>query len=228
MPPDAPVLAEPIQLAIVDDHAFAREGIASMLQACTEVSVSGLFSNGLSAVAHAREARPQVMLMDISMPILDGVKAMAMIRAGGLETRVIAWTAHEDSRLVREMLDHGAQGYLFKSASLPELLQAICTVMRGERHLPVEAERLLLQARSRLSGDRLSPRERQVLCLIAEGMSTQSIACRLDLKPRTVDGHRRKLAQRLGFQNVALLTRYAIAEGIISPGLDLGEEAQRS
>ncbi len=212
-------------ILLADDHAILRQGLASLLSAHAGLSVVGEAADGRSAVAVARELAPDVVLMDVSMPDLNGIDATRQMTTTNPEVKVIALSAHGDCRYASEMLRAGAKGYLLKDGIFEELVTAIRTVMNGQPYLSSQVAGALVEDYVQGSDGRasvffrLSPREREVLQLMAEGRATKEIAIDLHVSVKTVETHRRQIMEKLNLFSVAELTKYAIGEGLTSVSL---------
>lgn len=203
-------------IIIVDDHRVFHHGISQALEATGEFTVTARADNGAQAVSLAEKSVPDLILMDISMPDLNGMEATRRILAIHPKIRIIALSMHTEKIYVKGMLDAGASGYVLKSCSFKELLTAIKAALDGHIYVSPEITHLLVgDSPDRLS--RLTPREKQVLVHIAEGRSSRETAEIMKLSVKTIDIHRRNLKSRLGIRTVAGLTRYALANGLISP-----------
>jgi DNA-binding NarL/FixJ family response regulator len=203
-------------IIIVDDHRVFHPGISQALEATGEFTVTARAANGAEAVSLAEKSVPNLILMDISMPDLNGMEATRRILAIHPKIRIIALSMHTEKIYVKGMLNAGASGYVLKSCSFKELLTAIKAALDGHVYVSPEITHLLVGD----SPDRLScltPREKQILVYIAEGHSTRETAEILKLSVKTIDIHRRNLRSKLGIQTVAGLTRYALAKGLIPP-----------
>ncbi|EMS81214.1 response regulator [Desulfotignum phosphitoxidans] len=203
-------------IIIVDDHRVFHHGISQALEATGEFTVTARAANGIQAVSLAEKSVPDLILMDISMPDLNGMEATRRILAIHPKIRIIALSMHTEKIYVKGMLNAGASGYVLKSCSFKELLTAIKAGLDGHVYVSPEITHLLVGD----SPDRLScltPREKQILVYIAEGHSTRETAEILKLSAKTIDIHRRNLRSKLGIQTVAGLTRYALAKGLIPP-----------
>ena len=206
-----------IRILLADDHKIFRDGLRPLLEKLPGAEVVGEAQDGQEAVAHARELSPDVVIMDISMPGLNGIEATRQILAGRPETRVVVLSMHADRRYVLETLRAGAKGYLLKDCAFDELALAIEQVVAGEIHLARQISDGVIQDYIRMARQgqdgafsRLSPREREVLQLIAEGETTKAIADRLCLSVKTIESHRRQLMDKFDLHSVAELTKYAI------------------
>jgi two-component system NarL family response regulator len=208
-----------VRVVIVEDQRIVRELLSAMLTGEPNITVVGQADNGREALELAERLRPDILLLDIALPDLDGIAVMQILRSRRPETRVIALSIHDEARLVEGMIDAGASGYVLKSAAMDELRQAIRAVAQGEtyvsselRHPPPAAD--TLRAAQAASG--LGRRERQVLALLAEGKHSSAIARQLGISVATVDVHRRNIMRKLGLHTIAELTKFAIREGLTS------------
>jgi two-component system response regulator NreC len=216
------------RVLICEDHALFREGLRAILSAQPQLEVVGDARDGNEAVQHAKQLRPDVILMDIEMPELSGLEATRRIRRAVPSSRVLMLTLYDDEEVVAECLEAGAAGYLLKDSPSSQLVYAIETVQRGQRYLsPRVLSRVVPEdGRQRkpvkTSFDLLTSREREVLRLLAEGSSVKQIALRLSLSVKTVDVHKSNLMRKLDLHDRAELVKYAIRRKLIrlpSPGL---------
>ena len=211
----------PIRVLLADDHDVVRSGLKMLLEQEGDIEVVGDAANGQAAVELARKMRPHVVVMDISMPDLTGTAATRRIRKEAKGVKVLALSAHTDRRFVSDMLEAGANGYLPKSCAAEELVNAIREIHSGGTYLSpkiagVVVERFV-KARPRpwdSAKEDLTPREREVLQLIAEGKSSKEIGAAFHISARTVETHRQRIMAKLGIRTVAGLTKYAIREGL--------------
>lgn len=212
-----------ISLILADDHAVVRSGLRMLLEAQPDIEIKAEAESGKEAVTLVRSLQPDVILMDIQMPDLNGIEATKRIKKLAPETAVLALTMHEDEQYFFEMLHAGASGYVPKRAAPDELVTAIRTVARGEVFLyPTLATRLVQDYLKRADADEkpgiyseLTPREQEVLVLIAEGMTNAEIADKLVISTKTVDRHRENLMRKLNMHNRIDLVKYAIRTGLI-------------
>ncbi len=211
-----------MRVLLADDHRMMRDGLRAVLEK-DGVEVVGEAANGREAVEQALALTPDVVVMDIAMPELNGIDATRRIVTGRPSTKVLALSMSADRRYVTAMLEAGASGYLLKNAASDELLRALEVVMRGETYLSpsiagdVVGRATVQGSPSSLRAEKqLTPRERQVLQLLAEGKSSKEIAMALHIALPTVETHRRQLAAKLNLRTIAELTKYAIREGITS------------
>ncbi|MAT97343.1 MAG: DNA-binding response regulator [Anaerolineaceae bacterium] len=213
-----------IKLILADDHAVVRSGLRMLLQAQPDMEIVGEAESGVQALAQVRSLQPDVILMDIQMPGMNGIEATRQIKEAYADTAVLALTMHEDDQYFFEMLQAGASGYLPKRAAPDELVRAIRTVSRGEVFLyPSLATRLV---QSYVGGDAgedsvalvsdLTPREKEVLVLIAEGLTNPEIADQLVISVKTVDRHRENIMRKLNLHSRIELVKYALRHGLIA------------
>jgi DNA-binding NarL/FixJ family response regulator len=217
-----------VNILLADDHQLMRQGLAALLSKEPELQIIGDASDGRTAVTLAKQHSPDIVLMDITMPDLNGIEATRQITAASPRTRVIGLSAHTDLRNAGEMLRAGAKGYLIKDGVIDEIIVAIKSVMAGNIYLSPKVAGVLKyndpnntdpNVKTVTAFVRLSPREREVLQLMAEGRATKEIAADLKVSVKTVETHRRQIMEKLNLFSVAELTKYAIGEGITSPGL---------
>lgn len=206
-----------IRIVLADDHAMIRQGLKLVLE--TEgFDVAGEASNGAEAVELCQKVRPDVAVLDISMPLLNGIDAARQILKHQPGAKIILLTAHTHERYAVESLRHGVTGYLLKENAADELVQAVRAVGRGAVYVTSGVSRSLahaLSGKSDDSADLLSSRERQVLQLIAEGRNMKEIGALLGVSSRTADSHRTKIMKKLELSDTASLVRYAISIGLV-------------
>lgn len=215
-----------IKLVLADDHAVVRSGLRMLLQAQPDMEIVGEAESGAQALAQVKSLQPDVILMDIQMPGMNGIEATRQIKEAYANTAVLALTMHEDDQYFFEMLQAGASGYLPKRAAPDELVRAIRTVSRGDVFLyPSLATRLVQSYVGGEAGDDsvalvsdLTPREKEVLVLIAEGLTNPEIAEQLVISIKTVDRHRENIMRKLNLHNRIELVKYALRQGLIGLG----------
>ena len=211
-------------ILLADDHVILREGLRAQLNGVEGMQVVGEAGDGRQAVKLAEKIKPDVVVLDISMPLLNGIEATRQIRKAVPKTRIIMLSMHSDRQYITEALKAGASGYILKKESLKELVGAINSVLKGKIYLFPDVEDTVLSdyvtqlqsANSATSSSLLSNREREVLQLIAEGRTSKDIARALYVSPTTVDTHRKNIMKKLGIHTTAGLVKYAIQHGIIS------------
>lgn len=212
-----------IRILLVEDHALVRAGMKALLQKIEGTEVVADMGDGLEAVKYVQTDTPDLILMDIAMPGLNGLDATARIVKESPTTRVILLSMHANEEYLQQALQVGASGYLLKGAELAELELAIRTVAKGERYLTSAVAKYAIEAyREKTEGPigplaKLSMRQREILQLIAEGQTTKDIAQRLSLSVKTVETHRSQLMERLEIHDVPGLVRFAIRVGLIQP-----------
>lgn len=213
-----------ITVLLADDHQLVREGFRSMVKNERDIEVVGEAETGREAIALVKKLRPAVVVMDIAMPLLNGLEATRQIRKSFPDTKVIILSAHNDDAYVEKVMELGAAGFLLKQGSSQNLAAAIREVQKGGTFFsPDVTKRLRRQDQQsqdregnfKKKNNRLSSREMEVLQLIAEGKPNKQVAVELGVSFKTVDKHRQHLMSKLDIHDVAGLTRYAIVEGII-------------
>ncbi len=207
-----------IRILIADDHGVVRAGLRALLNVESDIEVVGEAENGMQVLALARSLQPDVVLLDISMPGLDGLQALRRLHEQTPQPRVLVLTVHEDAGLLQESIRAGASGYIVKRAVETELLDAIRAVCRGQIYIHPAMTRSLLPETRRegcLSPERLTPREVQVLQLIAQGYTNRQIAAEWTISVRTVEGHRASLMAKLNLHSRVELVRYCLEHGLL-------------
>jgi two-component system response regulator NreC len=214
-----------IKIILADDHQIVRQGLRTLLAAEPDMQVVAEADNGRTTLKLVQELSPQVVIMDISMPDLNGIEATRQILSQSPEVKVIALSMHSDSLFVLNMLKSGASGYLLKDCALEELVKAIRIVVRQKTYLsPGVSDILIKDLASNWSAGTssafsvLTTREREVLQLMAEGKNTNQIADDLCVSVKTVEAHRKQIMNKLNIHSVAELTKYAIRQGLTSLG----------
>jgi len=214
-------MAEAITILLVDDHAMFRAGIRALIEAEDRMKVVGEASTGDEAVDRVRELKPNVVVMDLSMPGSNGLEATRRISALELNTSVLVLTVHAEEEYLVPVVEAGASGYLTKTSADTDLLEAIRVVSRGQVFLPPKAATLLLKRYKDAEGDDsaglkdLSTREQEVLALTAEGFSSREIGQKLFISPKTVDTYRSRIMDKLGLSHRSELVRFALRVGLL-------------
>lgn len=208
-----------IRILLADDHIVVREGIRYLLESNDNITVVGEVSNGRDAIQKAGDLKPDIVVMDISMPILNGIEATRAIMQQFPKVKVLVLTMYEDRETVRQILKSGAAGCLMKKSAASELFFAIEAVHQGEAYFTPSVSKVLLEDYVQITGDGievLSQRERQILQLVAEGYANREIADLLCISVKTVEGHKENIKKKLGLRDQVDLIKYAILKGIIS------------
>ncbi|TGG90091.1 response regulator transcription factor [Natronospirillum operosum] len=209
-------IPEKIRVLLVDDHLLVLDGLAARLACEAHIDIVGQAHNGEEALAAAHELNPDVVIMDVSMPVLSGLEAMARFRVEQPDIRVLMLSMHDDREYILPLVRSGASGYVLKDVSSHELIKAIETVHQGNTYFSSGATQALFHApEPRAEIEPLSPREESVLNLIALGQSNKEIARTLTISVRTVETHRYNIKQKLNIQTTAGLTRYAIDHNLV-------------
>ena len=212
-----------LRILLVDDHALVRAGIRALLESLPRLEVVGEAGDGLEAVRLARELAPDAILLDITMPGLNGLEVAARVARLGTGTRVLVLSMHASPEYAARAFAAGAAGYLIKDSAFDELATALEAIGAGRRYLSraIDAAQVAEFERRGASGatglDGLTPRQRQILQLVAEGLGTRQIAERLFLSVKTVETHRAQIMQRLDIHDVPGLVRFAIRHGLLPP-----------
>jgi DNA-binding NarL/FixJ family response regulator len=207
-----------IRILLADDHAVVRQGFKMILSAEKDMEIVGEAGNGREAVEQAEQLRPDIVVMDVAMPELNGIEATRRLAASMPHTRVIALSMHKDSVYVREILRAGARGYLLKDSGAGDLVSAIRAVASGESYLsPAVSNAVLDDYRRHVTNpiDLLTSREREVLQMLAEGKTNKEIAVVLNLSVYTVDAHRGRIMEKLNVHSINELVRFAVRNGLI-------------
>ncbi len=213
-----------IRVLVVDDHTIVRDGICALLALAADMEVVGEAANGREALDRVKELAPDVVIMDIAMPLLGGMEATRRIRKEFPRTKVLALTQYSDKEYVLPVIEAGAHGFISKTAASSELAVGIRSVYRGDSFLSPSVAKLLVEnvqqggafQDRRDPYDQLTGREREVLKLLAEGHTTQAIADILVISPKTVEGYKTSLMDKLDIHNRVDLVKYALRKGIIT------------
>ncbi len=211
----------PITLLLADDHKLVRQGLRAMLEARSDLKVIGEAADGAEALDLTARLCPDVLLLDVMMPNLNGIEAARQLRQRGLKTRVVFLSMHANAGYAVRALHSGALGYVIKDADFSEILQAIYNAAEGRRYISAEIADQVLELLLSNNGDKagsldiLSPREREILQLIAEGNTNAAIAKKLTLSVRTVEAHRARIMAKLRINSQAELVRFAVQQGLV-------------
>ncbi len=202
----------PIRVAIVDDHPMVAEGIQAILESYEDIEVVATCASGQDILDRAETLAPDVILLDLNMPGMNGLTAIELLLEARAETRVLVLSMHDSAEYITTALSHGAMGYLLKDVPTEEIKTAIDTVMRGEKYLCTGAKGSL---KPNESAETLTGREQTVLLQLAKGRSNKDVAATLDISVRTVETHRKNIKRKLGISSTAGLTRYAMEHGVL-------------
>ena len=212
-----------LRILIADDHELVRRGARGVLHSRRGWRIVGEAANGQEAVEKAIDLKPDIALVDISMPELDGIEAVRQIRHAVPTAKILVLTMHESDRMVQRALDAGAQGYILKSDLTECLVKAVKSISDGDPFLTPRVSRIMLEGslkakrerqQQQRAGARTTPRETEIIHLLAEGRTNKEIAALLEIAVRTVEGHRARIMLKLGFHSLTELIHYAIRQGI--------------
>jgi two-component system response regulator NreC len=209
----------PIRIVLADDHVLVRQSLKTLLER-EGYQIVGEASDGQEAISQVHLLQPDMIVMDISMPTLNGLNAAKEMSRSSPKTKAILLTQHDESQYVREAMEAGVKGYVLKNQVANDLILAIQQVSRGQVYLSPGVSSAVLEAyqsKSEKAGNPLTLRERQVLQLIAEGKSTKDVASLLHISVKTAESHRTRLMQKLDIHETASLVRYAVRNGIVQP-----------
>jgi two-component system response regulator NreC len=213
-----------IRILVADNHGILRQGIASLIEKQDDMEVVGEANNGLHAVELARQLQPDVVIMDVTMPMLNGIEATRQIKRELPETKVLALSVHAEREFVLDMVRAGVSGYMVKECVLDDLIRAIKAVMDNQSYLSPQIASIVLEGITKDgifdSANRfkeiLSAKEKQILQLLTEGHSAKQIAAQLGLSVKTIEANRRHIMEKTDVDNLADLTKYAIRQGLIT------------
>lgn len=214
----------PTRILLVDDHEIMREGMCALLKRLPDIEIVGQASDGRTGISMAKEFSPDIVIMDIGMPNLNGIEATRQLLTDNPRIKVMALSTHSDGSIVAKMLKSGASGYMLKESAFSELMEGIVAMMEGKTYLCSKIAKVvfsdyvtMLSSPQWPGGDGLTSRENEVLQLVAEGKTSKEISQALNVSVKTVDSHREHIMEKLSIHNVAGLTKYAVREGITSP-----------
>ena len=212
-----------IEIVIADDHTIVRQGLRKLLEEEDDLKITGEAMNGREAVQKVQELKPDIIIMDIAMPVLNGIEAARQIKQSFLKTKIIILSMHDHTRYIRELLSIGVSGYLLKNAVSDDIIQAIKAAVKGEIYLSPSISNRVIEdyvgMNQKTSQDELyntlTNREREVFQMMVEGYTTKKISEILCLSPSTIKSHRSNIMEKLKMENISKLIQYAIHLGII-------------
>ena len=202
-----------IKVLIVDDHPMVADGIRAILETYDDIVVVGTLANGQEVIDQAATLAPDVIMLDLNMPLVNGLSATEILLENHPDTRILILSMHDTPEYINTALNHGAMGYVLKDVPTEEIRRAIDTVMAGERYLCPGAEGSLTQVDG--AAEALTSREQTILLQLAQGKSNKDVAVELDISVRTVETHRKNIKRKLGISSTAGLTRYALEHGVL-------------
>ena len=208
-----------IRVLLADDHTMVRQALRELMEKEQDISVVAEAKDGVEALALTQKFSPDIVIMDVGMPEMNGIEATKRLFAEQSGIKVVALSAHADKRFIIGMLEAGASGYIIKEEAGSELLRAIRNVMEGQTYLSPQITTLVvesLRGNGKTAHPILAPREQQVLQLLAGGLTSPEIGLRLCIASSTVDVHRRNIMRKLGVRGIAELTKYAVREGMVT------------
>jgi len=207
-----------IRVLVVDDHALFRQGVVSLLASTDDMEAVGEAGSGAAALGLAVDLRPDIVILDVSMPDMDGLEAARRMKAAGVQAKIILLTMHKGAELLEMAADSGIQGYLLKTDAFTDLLYAVKAVLRGEKFTSASLRQNPVEPRAEIPHpSMLTTREVEIVALIASGLSSKEIATKLFISVKTVETHRANIMDKLGVKNLPELVRYAIRTGIVEP-----------
>lgn len=205
-----------IKVMLVDDHPMVQDGLVACLSYYEDIEIVGRCNDGSEALNKAKECLPDVILMDISMPSMNGLDATEVLIESLKTTKVLIFSMHENAEFVKTAVQAGASGYILKDTNSEEVYQAIKAVANGKSHFSSSIAKVLLEKPIEQTNDRLTTREQMILSYIAKGQSSKEIAKSLDISFRTVEAHRRNIKSKLQIESLAELVRYAVNQGLVA------------
>lgn len=205
-----------IKVMLVDDHPMVQDGLSACLSYYEDIEVVGACNDGAEALNKAMSCKPDVILMDISMPSMNGLDATEVLIEKLRDTKVLIFSMHENAEFVKTAVQAGASGYILKDTNSEEVYQAIKAVAAGKSYFSSSIAKVLLEKPIERSSERLTTREQMILSYIAKGQSSKEIAQNLDISFRTVEAHRRNIKSKLQIDSLAELVRYAVNQGLVA------------
>jgi len=215
-------MTSPTRILIVDDHPMVAEGIRAILETYADIHVVGTLTNGQQAIDQINSLAPDVVLLDLNMPVVGGLPAIELILEKRPETRILILSMHDSAEYISTALSHGALGYILKDVPTETIKKAIDSVMSGHRFLCTGAQ-VSLSPANQPDREALTSREQTILLQLARGQSNRQVAGALEISVRTVETHRKNIKQKLGISSTAGLTRYAMEHGVLQGTGGLGD-----
>ncbi|MDG1121022.1 MAG: response regulator transcription factor [Glaciecola sp.] len=204
-----------IKVMLVDDHPMVQDGLSACLSFYDDIQIVGTCNDGSQALSTAQACQPDVILMDISMPTLNGLDATEIITEVLTDTKILIFSMHESAEFVTNAVQSGASGYILKDTNSEEVYQAIKSVAQGKAYFSSSIAKMLIDNPPTQASPRLTAREQMILSYIAKGQSSKAIAQTLDISFRTVEAHRRNIKSKLNIDSLAELVRYAVNQGLV-------------
>ncbi len=204
-----------IRVLLVDDHPMVQGGLISCLAFYEDIDVIGTTNDGKEAIEKAKEVKPDVIIMDISMPNMNGIDATEIIKEQVPEANVLIFSMHQSPEFVSSAIQAGASGYVLKDTSSEEVYFAIKAVAKDQTHFSCSIAKMLIENPIRTESEKLTTREQVILSYVAQGFSSKEVARKLDISYRTVEAHRRNIKQKLGLETLAELIKYAVSHGLV-------------
>ena len=203
------------RVAIIDDHPMVAEGIRAILESFDDIDVVATYSSGQEIIDNAASLAPDVILLDLNMPSMNGLAVMEILLESHPDMRILVLSMHDSPEYISTALSHGAMGYVLKDVPTEEIKTAIDTVMTGQRYMCTGARGSLVPENGTETREALTGREQTVLLQLAKGRSNKEVAAALDISVRTVETHRKNIKRKLGISSTAGLTRYAMEHGVL-------------
>lgn len=209
---------KPISVLLVDDHPMVQGGLIACLAFYDDITIVGTCSNGADALTQAKALKPDVILMDVSMPDMNGIDATEIITEQCPNVKILIFSMHDSQAFVSSAIQAGASGYVLKDTSSEEVYYAIKAIAKGNTHFSSSIAKMLIENPIKKESEKLTTREQVILSNVARGLSSKEVARKLNISFRTVDAHRRNIKVKLNIESLAELVRYAVSHGLIKDG----------
>ncbi|MGB2740897.1 MAG: response regulator transcription factor [Cognaticolwellia sp.] len=206
---------KPISVLLVDDHPMVQGGLIACLAFYDDITIAGTCSNGADALTQAKALKPDVILMDVSMPDMNGIDATEIITEQCPNVKILIFSMHDSQAFVSSAIQAGASGYVLKDTSSEEVYYAIKAIAKGNTHFSSSIAKMLIENPIKQESEKLTTREQVILSNVARGLSSKEVARKLNISFRTVDAHRRNIKVKLNIESLAELVRYAVSHGLI-------------